>query len=149
MKDVAKIKAAVLIAHGGNDFNVMTKNAAQLYAALKAQGTSRTMFYFHQGGHGGAPPDFDDSTCWFTQVPVGPGQRRREPAEVLGRARGGDVPAARRPRSPATRRTPTTLTVAAAAPFRVGYDADDPADQRHRHDHEHDARDHEHRRQHA
>ncbi len=56
MKDAAKIKAATLIAHGGNDFNVMTKNAAQLYDALKAQTARRAMFYFHQGGHGGAPP---------------------------------------------------------------------------------------------
>ena len=56
MKDADKIKAAVLLAHGGNDFNVMTKNAAQLYAKLKANNVPRE-FYFHQGGHGGAPPD--------------------------------------------------------------------------------------------
>ena len=37
MKDVGKVKAAALIAHGNNDFNVMTKNAAQFYDALKAQ----------------------------------------------------------------------------------------------------------------
>ena len=56
MKDVQNVHAAALIAHGNNDFNVMTKNAAQLYDALKAQGVPHE-FYFHQGGHGGAPPD--------------------------------------------------------------------------------------------
>ena len=30
MKDADKIKAATLLVHGNNDFNVMTKNAAQL-----------------------------------------------------------------------------------------------------------------------
>ena len=92
MKDVAKLKAATLIAHGGNDFNVMTKNASQLYDALKAQGTPH-QFYFHQGGHGGAPPDFADQPV-VHEVPLGPGQRRREPRQVVGRARGGDLPAA-------------------------------------------------------
>ena len=70
----------------------MTKNAAQLWDALKVNGTPR-MFYFHQGGHGGAPTDFLTNLL-VHEVPVGPGQRRREPAEVLGRARGGHVPAA-------------------------------------------------------
>jgi predicted acyl esterase len=65
MKDAHKIKAAVLIAHGGNDFNVMTKNAAQLWEQLKLNGTPRA-FYFHQGGHGGAPPDYL-LNLWFTK----------------------------------------------------------------------------------
>ena len=53
MKDVKNVHAAALIAHGNNDFNVMTKNAAQFLEALKAQGVPH-QFYFHQGGHGGA-----------------------------------------------------------------------------------------------
>jgi hypothetical protein len=56
MKDVQNVHAATLLAHGNNDFNVMTKNAAQFYDALKRQGVPH-MFFFHQGGHGGAPPD--------------------------------------------------------------------------------------------
>ena len=65
MKDVKNIHAAALIAHGNNDFNVMTKNAAQLYDALKAQNVPH-QFYFHQGGHGGAPPDAMINR-WFTK----------------------------------------------------------------------------------
>ena len=92
MKDVAKIKAATLIAHGGNDFNVMTKNASQLYDALKAQGTPR-MFYFHQGGHGGAPPDFL-TNLWFTKYLWGQdnGVENLPRSWVVREA--GDVPAA-------------------------------------------------------
>ena len=60
-----KVKAASLVAHGNNDNNVMTKNAAQFYEALKAQGVPH-QFYFHQGGHGGAPPDFL-LNLWFTK----------------------------------------------------------------------------------
>ena len=65
MKDVKNVHAAALIAHGNNDFNVMTKNAAQFYDALKAQGVPH-QFYFHQGGHGGAPPDVMINR-WFTK----------------------------------------------------------------------------------
>src|SRR3954453_10618221 len=65
MKDVKNVHAAVLIAHGNNDFNVMTKNAAQLYDALKAQNVPHE-FYFHQGGHGGAAPGVMINR-WFTK----------------------------------------------------------------------------------
>ena len=65
MKDVKNVHAAALIAHGNNDFNVMTKNAAQFYDALKAQNVPH-QFYFHQGGHGGAPPDAMINR-WFTK----------------------------------------------------------------------------------
>jgi ABC-type lipoprotein export system ATPase subunit len=47
MKDADKIKAATLLVHGGNDFNVMTKNAAQLWDVLKRNNVAR-QFYFHQ-----------------------------------------------------------------------------------------------------
>src|SRR5262245_44753815 len=65
MKDVQNVHAAVLLAHGNNDFNVMTKNAAQFYNAIKAQNVPHE-FYFHQGGHGGSPPDAMLNR-WFTK----------------------------------------------------------------------------------
>ena len=93
MKDAVKnVHAATLLAHGNNDFNVMTKNAAQFYDALKQQGVPH-MFYFHQGGHGGAPPDVLVN-YWFTRYLYGVRKRRREPAALVGRARGGGLPAA-------------------------------------------------------
>src|SRR5215469_727588 len=65
MPDVRHVHAAVLMAHGNNDFNVMTKNMAQFYEAIKAQGVPH-MLYFHQAGHGGAPPDVL-MNLWFTR----------------------------------------------------------------------------------
>jgi predicted acyl esterase len=69
MKDVRNVHAAVLVAHGNNDFNVMTKNMAQFYGALKKQGVPH-MLYFHQSGHGGAPPDVF-MNLWFTRYLFG------------------------------------------------------------------------------
>jgi predicted acyl esterase len=69
MKDVKNVHTAVLIAHGNNDFNVMTKNAAQFLDALKQQGVPHE-FYFHQGGHGGAPPDVLVNR-WFSRYLYG------------------------------------------------------------------------------
>ncbi|MBE2316733.1 Xaa-Pro dipeptidyl-peptidase [Solirubrobacter sp. CPCC 204708] len=65
MKDADKIKAATLLVHGGNDFNVMTKNAAQLWDVLKRNNVAR-QFYFHQGGHTRAIP-YDMLNRWFTK----------------------------------------------------------------------------------
>jgi X-Pro dipeptidyl-peptidase len=67
LKDVTNIKAATLIWHGFNDWNVMPQQAVQLYDALKQQGTP-SQVYFHQGGHSspaaGAMPILNR---WFTR----------------------------------------------------------------------------------
>jgi predicted acyl esterase len=117
VKDVAKITAATLIAHGGNDFNVMTKHAAQLNEALKAQGTPR-MFYFHQGGHGGAPTDFLQN-LWFTKYLWG----QDNGAENLPKSWVVREAAACPPRESTVtgdQTNTTTINVASTAPFRVG-----------------------------
>ena len=100
--------AAVLLAHGNNDNNVMTKNATAFYEAVKKQGLPH-QFFFHQGGHGGAPPDVMVNR-WFTQFLYGVRQRRREPAALVGRAlRDRRLPAApvdrHRRRRPTRRRS--------------------------------------------
>ena len=82
MNDVDNVHAATLVAHGNNDTNVMTKNAAQLYEALKANGVPH-QFYFHQGGHGGSPPDVMLNR-WFTRYLYGVRERRRGPARSPG-----------------------------------------------------------------
>ena len=43
----------------------MTRHAAQWYDALRANGVPHKI-YWHQGGHGGAPPD-DVTNRWFTR----------------------------------------------------------------------------------
>ncbi|GLX00442.1 Xaa-Pro dipeptidyl-peptidase [Microtetraspora sp. NBRC 16547] len=65
MNDVDKVHAAVLVAHGLNDWNVKTKHAAQWYEALKARGVPHKI-YLHQGGHGGSP-SVDVLNRWFTR----------------------------------------------------------------------------------
>ncbi|WP_371779138.1 Xaa-Pro dipeptidyl-peptidase [Streptosporangium subroseum] len=65
MNDVDKVHAAVLVAHGLNDWNVKTKQAAQWYEALKARNVPHKI-YLHQGGHGGSP-SIDVLNRWFTR----------------------------------------------------------------------------------
>jgi len=55
LHDLAPLKAAVLIAHAFNDWNVVPEHSNRIYQALKAKGVT-THVYYHQGGHGGGPP---------------------------------------------------------------------------------------------
>lgn len=59
-----KIKAATLLAHGFNDWNVVPEHSTRIYAAIKDRVPS--MVYFHQGGHGGSPPP-EMMNKWFTR----------------------------------------------------------------------------------
>lgn len=118
MKDVAKVRAATLLAHGNNDFNVMTKNAAQFYAALRKRNVPH-MFYFHQGGHGGAPPDVFVN-YWFTRYLYGV----RNGVEALPRSWVVREPAACPPRQATVtgdQSNTATLLVTNSGPFRIGF----------------------------
>jgi len=66
---VRNIRAAVLLAHGLNDFNVMPSHSVRIYEAMKASGLPVSM-YLHQGGHGGDPP-FEMVNRWFTHYLYG------------------------------------------------------------------------------
>jgi X-Pro dipeptidyl-peptidase len=66
---VKNIRAAVLLAHGLNDFNVMPSHSVRIYEAMKALGLPVSL-YLHQGGHGGDPPD-DMVNRWFTHYLYG------------------------------------------------------------------------------
>ena len=118
MKDVAQVRAATLVAHGNNDFNVMTKNAAQFYAALRKRDVPH-MFYFHQGGHGGAPPDVLVN-YWFTRYLYGV----QNGVETLPRSWVVREPAACPPRQTTVtgdQSNTATLVVADTSPFRIGF----------------------------
>jgi X-Pro dipeptidyl-peptidase len=65
---VRNIKAAVLMAHAFNDWNVVPEHSVRIYEALK--GRVPLMAYFHQGGHGGAPP-LELTNKWFTRFLYG------------------------------------------------------------------------------
>jgi X-Pro dipeptidyl-peptidase len=64
MNDIENVRAASLVAHGNNDWNVMTKHAAVYYEALKERGLAHQL-YWHQGGHGGSPP-LIRTNRWFS-----------------------------------------------------------------------------------
>ena len=65
MNDISGLRAAVLLAHGNNDWNVMTKHPAVLYDELKSRGVAHQL-YWHQGGHGGSPP-LVRTNRWFSR----------------------------------------------------------------------------------
>ena len=66
---VRNIRAAVLLAHGLNDFNVMPSHSVRIYEEMKARGLPVSM-YLHQGGHGGDPPA-QMVNRWFTHYLYG------------------------------------------------------------------------------
>lgn len=66
---VRNVRAATLMAHAFNDWNVVPEHSVRIIEALKAQGTPLQM-YFHQGGHGGAPP-LEQMNRWFTRYLFG------------------------------------------------------------------------------
>ncbi len=118
MRDPSKFKAAALVAHGNNDFNVMTKNAAQFYEALKVNNVPH-QFFFHQGGHGGAPPDWL-LNMWFTKYLWGQNNGVENlPKSWVVRSEAGACPT-RQTTVTGDQSNVTTLTVASTAPFRVG-----------------------------
>lgn len=59
------VKAATLMAHAFNDWNVMPEHSYRIAEALEERGVP-TMVYYHQGGHGGAPP-LELMNRWLTR----------------------------------------------------------------------------------
>jgi X-Pro dipeptidyl-peptidase len=59
------IRTPTLMAHAFNDWNVMPEHSVLVYQALKERGVP-ALAYFHQGGHGGAPP-LELMNRWFTR----------------------------------------------------------------------------------
>ena len=68
LRKVDRIKAAVFMAHAFNDWNVVPEHSVRIYEALKGRVPLRA--YFHQGGHGGAPP-LEMMNKWFTRYLYG------------------------------------------------------------------------------
>src|SRR6201991_3827652 len=111
--------AAVLLAHGNNDNNVMTKNATAFYEAVKQQGLPH-QFFFHQGGHGGAPPDVMVNR-WFTKYLYGVDNGvQNQPHSWVVRSETGACPPRESTLTAAAANT-TTVTVADASPFPLGF----------------------------
>ncbi|MEM8509440.1 MAG: Xaa-Pro dipeptidyl-peptidase [Bacteroidota bacterium] len=59
------LKAALLMSHGFNDWNVMTEHSYRIYKAVNEKGVP-SQIYYHQKGHGGPPP-IRLMNRWFTR----------------------------------------------------------------------------------
>jgi X-Pro dipeptidyl-peptidase len=57
------------MAHAFNDWNVVPEHSVRVYEVLKARGVP-VQAYYHQGGHGGAPP-LERMNRWFTRYLYG------------------------------------------------------------------------------
>ncbi|HEX7939758.1 MAG TPA: Xaa-Pro dipeptidyl-peptidase [Gemmatimonadaceae bacterium] len=66
---VKNIKAAVLLAHGLNDYNVMPSHSVRVFEELQANHIASAI-YLHQGGHGGNPPE-EMVNRWFSHYLYG------------------------------------------------------------------------------
>ena len=62
-------KAATLMAHAFNDWNVVPSHSYRFIKVLKEKGVP-LQIYYHQGGHGGEPP-FKMMNRWFTRYLFG------------------------------------------------------------------------------
>ena len=65
LNHMKSMKAALLMSHGFNDWNVMPEHSYRIYKAAKEQGLP-TQIYYHQNGHGGPPP-ITLMNRWFTR----------------------------------------------------------------------------------
>ncbi|NNE68574.1 MAG: Xaa-Pro dipeptidyl-peptidase [Pyrinomonadaceae bacterium] len=65
LNDMKPFRAALLMSHGFNDWNVMPEHSYRIYEAARAKGLPTQIFY-HQGGHGGPPP-MKLMNRWFTR----------------------------------------------------------------------------------
>ena len=64
LNDMKRMKAALLMSHGFNDWNVMPEHSYRIYKRAKEMGIPSQIFY-HQNGHGGPPP-MTMMNRWFT-----------------------------------------------------------------------------------
>jgi X-Pro dipeptidyl-peptidase len=101
------IKAAVLMSHAFNDWNVVPEHSLRISTALK--GHVPLQIYYHQGEHGGGPP-MEMQNRWFTRYLYGVqnGVEKDAKAWIVREAdapvapMATDTPAAGRGRGPGT-----------------------------------------------
>jgi X-Pro dipeptidyl-peptidase len=65
LNQMKPMKAALLMSHGFNDWNVMPEHSYRIYKRAKEMGIPSQIFY-HQNGHGGPPP-MTMMNRWFTR----------------------------------------------------------------------------------
>jgi X-Pro dipeptidyl-peptidase len=69
LNDMAPMRAALLMAHGLNDWNVIPEHSYRIYNKAREMGLP-VQIYYHQDGHGGSPP-MEMMNKWFTRYLFG------------------------------------------------------------------------------
>ena len=69
LNEMEPMKAALFMAHGFNDWNVMPEHSYRIYKAAEEKGLP-VKIYYHQYGHGGPPP-ISMMNKWFTKYLFG------------------------------------------------------------------------------
>jgi X-Pro dipeptidyl-peptidase len=69
LNEMIPMKAALLMSHGFNDWNVMPEHSYRIYKKAKEMGIP-SQIYYHQYGHGGPPP-ISMMNKWFTRYLFG------------------------------------------------------------------------------
>lgn len=69
LNQMGSMKAALLMSHGFNDWNVMPEHSYRIYKKAKEMGLP-VQIYYHQNGHGGPPP-ISMMNRWFTRYLYG------------------------------------------------------------------------------
>ena len=69
LNDMKPMKAALLMSHGFNDWNVMPEHSYRIYKKAKEMGLP-VQIYYHQNGQGGPPP-ISMMNRWFTRYLYG------------------------------------------------------------------------------
>lgn len=69
LNQIDGVRAATLMAHAFNDWNVMPEHSYRIVQALRARDVP-VQVYYHQGGHGGPPP-LELMNRWFTRYLLG------------------------------------------------------------------------------
>lgn len=80
LNQMEPMKAAMLMSHGFNDWNVMPEHSYRIYKKAESMGLP-VQLYYHQDGHGGPPP-MRMMNRWFTRYLHGVENEVEEDPEV-------------------------------------------------------------------
>ncbi|MGB0598636.1 MAG: Xaa-Pro dipeptidyl-peptidase [Rubripirellula sp.] len=128
LNDIKPLKAAMLMAHAFNDWNVVPEHSVRIYEAVKAKGVP-TQAYFHQGGHGGPPP-MKMMNRWFTRYLHGvENEVEKDPRAWIVRENAERTQPTSYEDYPNPDATPVNFYLTGAAPQRGSLTTDRPAEQ--------------------
>lgn len=128
LNQMAPMKAALLMSHGFNDWNVMPEHSYRIYKKAQEMGLP-TQIYYHQNGHGGPPP-MKMMNRWFTRYLHGVenGVEQDARAWVVREADERENPTAY-PDYPNPDASPVTLHLSSGAPGHGGLSTGTPGKQ--------------------